>query len=103
MVLGGCRPEYPESTDIDSVIKIPYSLYAATEEGEIIQSNDVEHFTRRFPPDGVPPTQLCTSGNNLFMVKTHVHMSRNDGKNFNPVFQTVRFFPWQSMIYNFPQ
>ncbi len=99
----GCKTEYPESIDNDSVIKIPYSVYAASNEGEVIQSNDGENFTRRFPPDGVAPTQLCASGNNVFMVKTHLHMSTNNGKNFNPVFKTVRLAPWQNIVYNFPK
>lgn len=101
--LVGCKTEYPESIDNGSVVKIPYSVYAATSDGEVVQSNDGENFTRKFPPDGVAPTQLCASGDNVLMVKTHLHMSTNGGKNFNPVFKTVRVSPWQNIVYNFPK
>ncbi len=92
----------PIEIDNNSVIKFPYSLYAATQDGTVINTNNGEDFQFVFPPDGFGPTQLLTSGNNLIMIKDNLHTSVNEGKSFNPTFTKVRKFPWQTMVYDFP-
>jgi len=100
--LQGCKKESALGIDNDKVVKTPYSLYAANSEGWLINTTDGENFNSVFPPDGYPPSQIVTSGNNLLFLKENLHMSANNGKNFNPVFTNVRKFPWQTMIYDFP-
>jgi len=95
-----CEKNSNLGLDNDSVIKTPYSLYAAKSDGTIIQSTTGESFNFVFPPDGYGPTQIVTSGNNLLIVKDFLHMSTNNGISFNPVFTKLRKFKWQSMIYN---
>jgi len=95
-----CTTKSTLGEDNDSVIKTPYSLFAAKSDGTIIQSTTGESFNFIFPPDGYGPTQIVTSGNNLMIVKDYLHMSTNDGQSFNPVFTKLRKFNWQSMIYN---
>jgi hypothetical protein len=99
-VLQGCKKESALGIDNDKVIKTPYSLYAANKDGWLIHTNDGEHYTNIFPPDGYAPGQIATSGNNLLLLKKNLHLSENNGKNFNPVFYSARQFPWQNMIYD---
>jgi len=100
LMFQSCEKDSTLGTDNNSVIKFPYSLFAATQDGTVINTNNGEEFEFVFPPDGFGPTQLVTSGNNLLMVKDNLHMSTNQGKSFNPVFTQVRKFPWQTMVYN---
>jgi hypothetical protein len=37
-----------------------------------------------FPIDGFPTRALATSGPNILMIKKNLHLSTNNGKNFNP-------------------
>ncbi len=99
MLTLGCRKEPISGIDNGSVIKTPYSLYAGNTSGKIIQSNDGETFRFVFPSDGYGPTHIVTANNNLLMLKDNLHMSRNQGKSFNPVHTNVRKFGWQSMLY----
>lgn len=98
MFLASCNKE--ADFDNGTAIRTPYSLYAGSEDGMIIHSNDGESFKFVFPSDGYGPTQIATSGQNLLMVKDNLHMSKNEGQSFNPVLMTVRKFPWQNMIYH---
>ncbi|MFT4061150.1 MAG: hypothetical protein QM642_02200 [Edaphocola sp.] len=96
----GCKKESSVGIDNDQVVKTPYGLYAANDEGWLINSTDGETFNSIFPPDGYAPRLIVTSGDNLLMLKANLHMSTNNGRNFNPVFTNVRFFDWQTMAYN---
>lgn len=97
----GCKKESDIGIDNDKVVKTPYSLYVANDEGWLINSNDGETYSSIFPPDGYAPNLIVTSGNNLLFLKVNLHMSTNNGKNFNPVFTNVKKFPWQTMAYDF--
>ena len=100
LVLSGCQKENQIGMDNASVIQTPYSLYAVKKDGMVVQSTNGEEFKFVFPPDGYAATQLLTAGPNLMMVKgTTLHMSRNEGKSFNPVYTTLRKNPWQNSIY----
>lgn len=98
--LQGCKKDSALGIDNDKVVKTPYSLYVANDEGWLINSTDGETYSSIFPPDGYAPSLIVTSGDNLLFLKENLHMSANNGKNFNPVFTTVRKFPWQTMAYN---
>lgn len=97
--LQGCKKESALGIDNDKVVKTPYSFYAANSEGWLINTNDGETFSSIFPPDGYAPSAILTAGKNLLFLKQNLHMSTNNGKNFNPVFTNVKKFPWQSSIY----
>jgi len=97
-----CKKESALGIDNDRVIKIPYSFYAADSAGRLINSTDGAHFFTIFPPDGYAPQLILTSGPNLLIVKQNLHMSENDGRNFNVVYSQLRKFPWQTMAYDFP-
>ena len=99
VALQGCKKESALGIDNDKVVKTPYSFYAANSEGWLINTNDGEHFSSIFPPDGYAPTSILTAGENLLFLKQNLHMSQNDGKNFNPVYTNVRKFPWQNAAY----
>lgn len=98
--LQGCKKESSIGIDNDKVVKTPYSLYVADNNGWLLNSTDGETYSSIFPPDGYPPSLIITSGNNVLMLKNNLHMSTNNGKNFNPVYTNVKKFPWQTMAYN---
>lgn len=100
IIASGCTREPLTGVDNGSVIKTPYSLYAAKQDGMVIQTTTGESYKFVFPPDGYPAAQLLTAGGNLMMTKgTTIHMSTNEGKSFNPVYTNIRPFPWQSCLY----
>lgn len=101
--LQGCKKDNGLGIDNDKVVKTPYSLYASNNEGWLVHTNDGTTFSSVFPPDGYAASVIATSGNNLLIVKDNLHLSENDGKNFNPVFFKLRKFPWQGMLYDFPR
>lgn len=101
MALQGCKKENAIGIDNDKVVKTPYSLYVADEEGWLVNSTDGETYSSIFPPDGYAPSLIITSGSNLLFLKENLHLSSNNGKNFNPVLTTIKKFPWQTMAYNF--
>lgn len=96
--LQGCKKESALGIDNDKVVKTPYSLYAANSEGWLINTNDGETYASIFPPDGYAPSAIVTAGENLLFLKQNLHMSSNNGKNFNPVYTNVKKFPWQSSL-----
>lgn len=98
-----CKKENNLGTDNDKVIKTPYNLYAATDEGWMLNTNDGQQYNSIFPADGYAPGAIVTSGANLLFIKNNLHLSENNGKNFNPVFYTVRHQPWQEMIVDAPK
>jgi len=101
-VFQSCKKESALGIDNNKVVKTPYSLYAANEQGWLITTTDGEQYRSIFPPDGYEVHSILTSGNNLLMLKQNLHLSSNEGKNFNPVYTQVKHFPWKSMIYDFP-
>lgn len=101
VALQGCKKENGLGVDNDKVVKTPYSLYVANSEGWLINSTDGERYSSIFPPDGYAPNLIITSGKNLLFLKENLHLSENNGKNFNPVFSNVKKFPWQTMAYDF--
>jgi len=100
--LQGCKKESSLGVDNDKVVKTPYSLYVANNEGWLMNSTDGERYNSIFPADGYAPHLIVTSGKNLLFLKDNLHMSENNGKNFNPVFRDVKKFPWQTMAYDMP-
>jgi hypothetical protein len=95
-----CKKDNGLGVDNDQVIQTPYSFYAANSEGWLIHTNDGVKFDAVFPPDGYPTSQITTSNNNLLVIKENLHMSANNGQNFNPVWMSVNKFPWQPMLYS---
>lgn len=100
--LQGCKKDNSIGIDNDKVVRTPYSLYVANDQGWLINTSDGITFSSIFPPDGYSPIAILTSGTNLLLVKQNLHLSANNGKNFNPVFTNVKHFPWQTMVYDFP-
>jgi hypothetical protein len=96
----GCKKESTLGIDNDSVVKTPYSLYAANSDGALINSTDGTNFMMIFPPDGYKTRLILTSGSNLMILKENLHLSENEGHDFNPVYNRVNPFPWQTMAYN---
>ncbi|WP_118953447.1 WD40/YVTN/BNR-like repeat-containing protein [Taibaiella helva] len=102
VTLQGCKKDNGIGVDNDKVVKTPYSLYVADDKGWLVNSSDGTTFSSIFPPDGFAPNLILTSRTNLLMLKQNLHLSANNGKNFNPVFSDVKHFPWQTMAYDFP-
>lgn len=96
-VWSGCKKDSGLGIDNDRVIRTPYSLFAANMVGALVTTTNGTTFNSVFPPDGYIPHLLLTAGPNLLMLKENLHLSENDGRNFNPVYESVRKFPWQSM------
>lgn len=94
--------------DNDTVIQKPYSLHAGTDQGALVNTNDGANYKTIFPADGFKSRALITSGMNIIWVKGNVHMSDDNGKNFNPTYLkpnnfylTINpYFPWQPVIIN---
>lgn len=86
----------------NQVILTPYSLYYGDSSGTITNTNDgINTKPLAFPPDGFPVLGLCTSGNNLFFIKTNLQVSINNSSNFNPTYTNLNIFGIPSMcIYN---
>lgn len=103
MLFQGCKKEDTLGIDNDKIIRTPYSLFAGTDQGWLVKTNDAERYTAVFPSDGYAAAALLTCKTNLLFVKNNVHLSENDGQNFNPVFYKVRRQPWQEMIVNAEQ
>jgi hypothetical protein len=100
LALPGCKKESTVGIDNDQVVKTPYSLYVANSAGWLLNSNDGQTYSSIFPPDGYAPSLILTSGSNLLFLKDNLHLSTNNGKNFNPVYTLTNKFPWQSMAYD---
>ncbi len=101
--LPGCRKE--NGIDNNNVVKRPYSLYFADMHGSLYNTStgEGESFDLVFPPDGYNPRAILVSGPNLLWVKRNVHLSENNGVNFNPVDSSVtQLAPWQSLILRVP-
>lgn len=73
--------------DNNQVITKPYTLYVVDSQGAIFNTNDGLDYKRTvFPPDGLSPVSLVTSGDNIIMVKSgNTFVSEDDGAHFNLV------------------
>lgn len=101
-VLQGCTKK-ENGIDNETVITRPYGLYVANNQGALFNSNDGVSYKIIFPPDGVIPRAIVTSRNNLVWIKQNVHLSEDNGKNFNPTYTKVPInAPWQSVVLNVP-
>ncbi len=106
--LQSCKKE--NGIDNDTVVKKPYGLYVGEEDGSLLNTNDGQAYKTIFPPDGFASRALTTSGNNIIWAKANVHLSEDNGKNFNPTyFLTNAFYlgirpyiPWQQIILDVP-
>lgn len=99
--LQACRKE--NGIDNNNVVKRPYSLYFADEQGSLYNTSSGDGYDLVFPPDGYQPRAILVSGPNLLWVKQNVHLSENNGSNFNPVDSSVtELAPWQPVILRVP-
>lgn len=73
--------------DNNRVITKPYTLYVVDSQGAIFNTNDgLDYKKTIFPPDGLNPVSLATSGENIIMVKSgNVFVSEDEGAHFNLV------------------
>jgi hypothetical protein len=69
----------------DNVVVRPYSLYVADTSGTVMLTNDGDTYKVIFPGDGVAPRYLFARDSNLIMVKAAPYISRNEGRQFNPL------------------
>lgn len=101
LALQGCNKE--NGIDNETVVTRPYSLYVADNQGSLFNTNNGETFNIVFPPDGVIPRSIVTSKKNLLWIKQNVHLSEDNGLNFNPTYTSARPQAfWQSMALNVP-
>lgn len=82
LLMQGCRKE--NGIDNNNVIRTPYALYFANSEGALFNTNDGVGYKVIFPPDGYVQRSIITSGSNLLFIKRNVHLSTDNGDNFNP-------------------
>lgn len=86
--------------DNNTVIKKPYGLYIGANNGELLNTTDGINFRTLFGVDRYPYRAITTSGPNILFVKANVHISENNGQNFNVIYRNFAnpFAMWQSMI-----
>jgi hypothetical protein len=100
-VMQGCRKE--NGIDNETVVLKPYALFFTNSEGDLQKTNNGTDLKTIFPNDGYSSRALTTSFNSLIWVKANLHLSANNGTNFNPTYQKVSPWPqWQSMILDVP-
>lgn len=108
IALQSCKKE--NGIDNNAVIEKPYGLYISDDQGQLLNTNDGDNYKTIFPPDGYRSRALITSGNNILWVKRNVHLSTDNGANFNPTYGKVQAFylnllpylPWQQIILDVP-
>jgi len=106
--LQSCKKE--NGIDNETVVKKPYGLFIGDSEGQLLNTTDGEYYKTLFTPDGYPTRGLVTSGENILWVKMNLHLSTNNGVNFNPTYQSLKLFlpylkplmPWPRQILNVP-
>lgn len=94
-----CEKSDSLGEDNNKVVRTPYGLYLGAEDGSIVHTTDGIAFHIVFPPDGYAATQLLAFQDDLFMIKSNVHKSNNQGRSFNPKYSSQETYPWQSMIH----
>lgn len=82
LVGSGCRKE--NGIDNNNVIRTPYGVYFSDKLGALYGTNDGKSYKTVFPTDGYTPRAICTSGPNILWVKANLHVSADNGLNFNP-------------------
>lgn len=87
LMIQGCRKE--NGIDNNSVIRTPYALYFADREGALFNTNNGIAYKIIFNPDGYVQRSIITSSTNLLFVKKNLHLSTDNGNNFNPIDYTV--------------
>lgn len=107
LFLHSCKKE--NGIDNETVVKKPYGLFIGDREGQLLNTTDGDYYKTLFSPDGYPSRAITTSGENILWVKNNVHLSVNNGKNFNPTYQSLQFIPflkepmpWPQIILNVP-
>lgn len=108
IALQSCKKE--NGIDNNAVIEKPYGLYVSDDQGQLMNTNDGTNYKTIFPPDGYRSRALITSGENIIWVKKNVHLSTDNGKNFNPTYNKIQSFylnllpylPWQQIIIDVP-
>lgn len=83
LLIQGCRKE--NGIDNNNVIRTPYSLYFSDNKGAVFNTNNGQDYKIIHYPDGYAIRSFITSGPNLLFVKKNLHLSIDDGNNFNPV------------------
>lgn len=99
-----CKKE--NGIDNDTVLKKPYGLFIGTDQGALLNTSNGTDYKTIFPPDGYPSRAIVTSGMNIIWAKANLHLSENNGKNFNPTYYYVNayfdptnpYFPAQQVI-----
>jgi hypothetical protein len=95
----GCRKE--NGIVNNKVIRTPYSLYFADRLGGLYNTNDGQAYNIIFPKDGVPGRSLLAAGGNILWAKYNLHLSADNGRNFNPVNTSVLpAAQWHSLMLN---
>jgi hypothetical protein len=85
--------------DNDSVIRKPYSVFVADDQGALYNTNDGTDYKMIFPADGFAPRAIAFSGMNVLWIKNNTFLAKNNSRNFNPVFNNNHPFAyWASMI-----
>lgn len=108
LVGSGCRKE--NGIDNNSVIRTPYGVYFSDRNGALYGTNDGKAYKTVFPADGYSARSvLCTSGENILWVKNNLHVSEDNGLNFNPPRVSTNFinppagFRWSSIMLDVPK
>ena len=97
----GCRKE--NGIVNNNVIRTPYSLYFSDKLGAMYNTNDGKAYKVIFPTDGYTARAVTTSGPNIIWVKNNLHLSADNGLNFNPKnFNVSPLANWQSLILDVP-
>jgi len=107
LIATGCRKE--NGIDNNKVVRTPYGLYFSDRLGAMYNTNDGKTFRVVFPTDGYNARAIATSGNNILWIKNNLHVSADNGLNFNPgrlsTSGLVTPSPqakWQNMILDVP-
>lgn len=104
LALQGCKKVSNIGTDNDSVITTPYNLYAGSNEGWLVNTNDGRTFKSVFPPDGYPIKMVSNAGSNIIMLKSQLFYSDNNGVNFNPItYSDYKPYEWNGWILDAPR
>ena len=99
ILMQGCKKE--NGIDNNNVISTPYALYYTDNQGALFNTNDGLHGKIIFPTDGWPQRAIAVSDTNVLFVKKNLHLSTDNGNNFNPTDLSVTpTANWQSIIIN---
>ncbi|HTN46129.1 MAG TPA: hypothetical protein VL098_07240 [Flavipsychrobacter sp.] len=94
-----CKKE--NGIDNEKIIKKPYGLYATDIDGQLLHSTDGEEYDVLLPAESYPARALTYSAAAIYWLKGNLHVSRDNGQNFNPALtlQPVATpTPWQTSI-----